>query len=211
MITGTVSQGTNSDASAPPPAKRAKIDHSRIKPLPRSGGQIDGVRIGHVIRFKDSSVSGSEWRTNVDVELLYKGEVVARKTASDINSACLMVANLLHKPWKFDHSKIDLLESTKCCQTGCTADARVFYRVKTDKCHHCQHENTSYPMTSYDPQPRYDYRIFCDAHSFRGVDCGLDDGQHNYERVNEYGEVMENPPPPTQPDPAVVSVPAIAF
>ncbi len=171
-------------------SKRIKI--SDTKRLPCSKGPIDEVKIGHVIWFKDSDDGGSEWYTQVRVDFLCKGKIVASEIASSISEALLKASLMLSDTEKFDFDKLDEISATKCNQIGCSADATIFYRLKSDVCTACCGKRT------YGAPISAGYRIFCDAHAYRGVG-GLDDCDSNYEQVDGDGQVILNPTPIKKP------------
>lgn len=134
------------------------------------GQAFDEVRITTVPRYKQSGLSGDEWRISAHVQLLRKGTVVKERRYRDIESAakflsCFMVETLESGGGEF--GGIDRL----CDQEGCANQATVFYQKKKDWCTRCgESQEINYAKF---------LRKFCDAHKRRG-DCGLDDADDNY-------------------------------
>lgn len=139
--------------------------------------QFDEIHIRTVERWKESEISGDEWRFSYIAEIIRKGEIIITITS---NRMSWLLEGLR---WRittagenntFDHEAFKRTEGL-CDQPGCKEFATIAYRRKTrytkfgDKL-----DDTNYKGN--------DFRIFCDKHKNRG-DCDLDDAMHNYEVI----------------------------
>ena len=142
----------------------------------RPDGQfVDEIRIVTVPRYKESDLSGDEWRISACIEFVRKGQVVGTKGARDVATAARFL------DWFLTHGlesgEIDVLNNigNYCDQEGCCNPWTVRYAIKR------RYGNDG----KVRPRPEYmvgvtEYRAFCDQHKVRG-DCGLDDADRNYE------------------------------
>lgn len=134
---------------------------------------FDEVRITTIPRFKESGLSGDEWRISATIQLLRKGRVIAERGFRNIETACA------HLP-AFHGEAIDSGnamfggEADFCDQEGCSDPATVTYRKKADYCREGHKTEIASGIR---------IRKFCDRHKHRG-DCGLDDADANYEQFN---------------------------
>jgi hypothetical protein len=142
---------------------------------------IDEVRIRVVERWKESELSGSEWRFSNVVECLHKGVVLkARSFGSRMEWALLGVGSAAMEAGDSGvPDEVSALEKIVCAQPGCRAPAEVFYRVKAlyDNTGHMEELPHSYSAAD----AVYVIR-FCRRHKHRG-DCALQDADHNYEEL----------------------------
>lgn len=129
---------------------------------------FDEVRITTVPRWKESEMSGDEWRISAKVELLRKGNVVASAVYRDIESACKFLPAFHAQSIDDGHAWFSGIDDL-CDQEGCAERATVTYRKLAD---YCTAGHKSEPHT-------IKTRAFCDRHKMRG-DCGLDDADKNY-------------------------------
>ena len=134
---------------------------------------FDEIRIVTVPRYKESEMSGDEWRISASVEFYRKGEV---KHVSgpwrDVETAAKFLA-YLHANACDEGKAYYAGEGDFCDQEGCSAKATATYRLKQ---RYCREGHAS--------EPRGDFRRFCDRHKTRG-DCGLEDSDSNYDRIAE--------------------------
>lgn len=134
---------------------------------------FDEIRITTVPRYKESGLSGDEWRISAKVELMCKGEVLVEETYGTVESAAKFL------PWLIASSQDDgkcyyAGIDGKCDQEGCAEEPTVFFKLKQRFCvggGNCGQEIKQYGEN---------YRKFCDKHKRRG-DCGLEDADSNYE------------------------------
>ncbi len=143
---------------------------------------FDEVRIVTVPRYKQSGLSGDEWRIHAEAQFFRKGRLVFSQGCRDVRTACGLAFG-----WYIaacdDGKGYFAGDGLTCDQEGCHEPASVRYRRKF---HYCDEGHQ---------QPASDvslYRHFCERHETRG-DCGLDDADANYELV-PMGEASERQP-----------------
>jgi hypothetical protein len=134
---------------------------------------FDEVRITTVPRYKQSGLSGDEWRISAKVELLRKGRVIVEKGFRNIETACNLLS-AVHALACDDGKGFFGGEGNFCDQEGCAERATVAYRKKANYCRE-GHRSEQHQTT---------IRRFCDRHKVRG-DCGLDDADAHYEPFEE--------------------------
>ena len=138
---------------------------------------VDRVVIETEPRWKDSEMSGSQWRYSATVKYYYKDDYVASTWYSDVEAAMDEVkhfyrSELVYKLWEVSPG------SGKCDQEGCAAEATKFFRVKKRSCTSCGHEGEE-----VNPKRKIEYVAFCPAHAERG-DCSLNDCDDNLEEID---------------------------
>lgn len=136
---------------------------------------IDEIRIITVPRFKESELSGDEWRTSARIEFRRKGKVLHTESLTAMKYAVQFLPYLFVRCQEDGHFDTDKEDKNCCFQPGCSEQAIVEYRMKTRYCNRCGKEQGI--MTGYE-----EHRRFCNEHSERG-DCGLDDADDNYEEI----------------------------
>lgn len=138
--------------------------------------RFDEIHIYIQERWKESELSGDEWRFSYCAEVKRKGETVITINANKLQ---WLLAGL---QWRMliageeNNFDQDAWEKTKffCDQPGCANLPTVFYkRLKP---------YTSFGDELVDHDYRNEYRQFCERHEDRG-DCDLDDANHNYETI----------------------------
>lgn len=141
----------------------------------------DKVDIYTVPRWKESELSGDEYRISAAADLYYKGNKIKTMTFSDVEDAIRYLDGALVY-WRENGESYDRVDDSYLCdQENCTNIADVKYkRINgyTDR---------------GDPEKLYDfnlYRVFCNSHKTRG-DCALDDSDQNYELVEFLPEEKE--------------------
>src|SRR5262245_527631 len=132
---------------------------------------FDEVRITTVPRYKQSELSGDEWRISARIELLRNGVVIAERSCRNVETACMFLPGFILEA-QDDGKAFFAGEDDFCDQEGCAEKATVTYRKKAD---YCREGHKSEPHTTT-------IRRFCERHKVRG-DCGLDDADSNYERI----------------------------
>lgn len=170
------------DAATPEPLRRVWIRRLH------SDEWVDEVRITTVPRFKESDLSGDEWRTSARVEFLRKGVVVAHESYHDIHAALAYIARhavgTAPASWKdseygehgltpAEHAaQVRHLDEALCAQPGCPEEWVNEYS---------QTRGTEVRGASVVEPSRYHdvHRRFCARHSHRG-DSNLDDMDDNY-------------------------------
>lgn len=142
---------------------------------------VDEIRISLKERWKESELSGDEWRFSYITEYMHKGLVLYSKgNSGEIQYPVLGVgAGLMHVQ---DDGVCDAafkLEETVCAQPGCRNPATRFYRVKAL---YDNAGNKEELPRSHDREGTVYVIRFCGRHLHRG-DCGLQDADHNYEAI----------------------------
>lgn len=138
---------------------------------------FDEVRIFTTPRYKQSDLSGDEWRISATVEFLRNGVVKDTFRARNVETALTMASG----EWLHacdDGKGYFASEGVYCDQEGCRAVATVFLHRSTHWCSGCGLSRPAIrPML--DNKVVIDIRQFCSKHATRG-DCGLDDADRNY-------------------------------
>jgi hypothetical protein len=143
---------------------------------------FDEMRIITVPRYKQSGLSGDEWRISAQLQLWRKGTCIVTQDFGDVQTACGFAYAVYARACDDGRGYFASVEN-KCDQEGCSDEASVFYRVKQRICSSCGEP------PEYQSQER---RQFCEKHSIRG-DCGLDDADANYEPIARGNEAKEKP------------------
>lgn len=130
---------------------------------------FDEVRIVTVPRYKESEMSGDEWRISAKVQLFRKGRLIIEKQFSNVETACAHAAAVYSSAAGDGHGFFGG-EGDFCDQEGCPEKATVIYQKIADYCREGHR---------HDLGDRIKIRKFCNVHKHRG-DCGLDDADSNY-------------------------------
>lgn len=162
---------------------------------PKAHAEDDGIieiNIIRVPRWKESELSGDEWRFSLQGVISYKdwkegGTAQERVVGNDLPDIALRVAawcsenrHLLLPPFTVK----DLAELVVCFQPGCDRRPENVYQIKQ--------EWTDQPHQGYRMGPRSQpvVRAFCGRHSHRG-DCDLEDQDSNYELLAFFPVMVE--------------------
>lgn len=140
---------------------------------------FDEVKIKTMPRWKESHLSGDEWRISGYVEFLYKGQVVWSQSFRDCETAVQLMYGWYIKDAESKGLFKDQNEIKKdlCDQEGCQEKATIKAYIKQKYC--VGGGNCGGKLSKiYDRE----YLQFCDKHSCRG-DCDLQDADDNYEKV----------------------------
>lgn len=148
---------------------------------------FDSVTIRIAERWKESELSGDEWRFSYVMTLWRKGVPLARRSTSRFDWALghmpTMLDSLapvgnddeLRDAWAAKSAELfghpDPYFEEFCAQPGCTHLATHEYRLRKSWCNRCGESKVPH---------REQRRRFCGLHLHRG-DCGLDDADVNYE------------------------------
>lgn len=133
---------------------------------------FDEVRIVTVPRYKQSGLSGDQWRISADIQLYRKGVMICNRGCGNIQAACVL-AGAFHMESCDNGEGYFAGDGIHCDQEGCADLATVRYRKKIGYCRQGHPTEPSRPT----------YRHFCERHQTRG-DCGMDDSDRNYVREN---------------------------
>jgi len=140
---------------------------------------FDEIKIRIEPRWKDSELSGSEWRISATTEFYRKGKLI-HETHSGGKNVMEVAAGLLFQRLceAQDNGKGYFAgDGVHCDQEGCMNKAMYLMRIKKHYCvggGNCGQEKKSYSD---------EYRCFCDKHKTRG-DQDLEDNDDNYELIN---------------------------
>lgn len=175
---------------------RPTIGDVRTERLPGSE-MFDEIRITTIPRYKTSRASGDEWRFLARTEFMKKGVVLVTKETGTVGYVATHLATMYdeaHEEVFPDDENLKRI-SAKCQNPGCAEDATILYKRKgKENCLRCGQKRDMGLIE------RDTFRQFCAKHGKRG-DCGVDDADDNYERVNTDG-------PPVEPVPAGMESPA---
>lgn len=133
---------------------------------------FDEVRIVTIPRFKESDLSGDEWRIHAEAQFYRKGELIFSEGCRDVQTACGLAFGWYVKGCD-DGKAYFAGDGHTCDQEGCHAPATVKYARKFDYCREGHKRDA--PDTSK-------YRHFCEKHKARG-DAAFDDADANYVAV----------------------------
>lgn len=140
---------------------------------------FDEVRITTVPRWKESGLSGDEWRISAKMQFLRKGEVCHEVQLRNVETACGFAFAEHAKALDEAKGYFGGIEG-KCDQEGCCNPSVVTYRMKKQYSQDGTAKDTTFPNT---------LRCFCAQHMQRG-DCGLEDSDANYEPYIEEGQAL---------------------
>lgn len=130
---------------------------------------VDEIRVRVIPRFKESNMSGSEWRRHAQVKLFHKGEEILEVGCGDVDTAAVRLPWLLRT--LYDHEiKYPDPENLKCFQPGCAELGTVKLYLKAEYA-----RGHALPAQAFKL-----YRRFCLEHSHRG-DSDFEDCDENYE------------------------------
>lgn len=137
---------------------------------------FDEIRIKVVPRFKQSDLSGDEWRISTLVEFMRNGMVLNSEThGSKMEYAAGMVyADLMRA--QDNGNGYFAGDGIHCDQEGCHEPGKFVMKILKEYC--CGGGNCGQEKKSYSQR----YRLFCDKHKRRG-DSDLEDNDKNYELV----------------------------
>lgn len=136
---------------------------------------FDHVEINCIERWKESELSGDEWRFSYEVSFWRKGQKLLSASFSKLAWA-LDAVPYLRKTYApgSKETHVEFVEDGYCMQPGCLNKATLEYRKIKDWCNRCGE--------SKEIQYIEKRRRFCNSHRYRG-DCGLDDSDINYEPI----------------------------
>lgn len=129
---------------------------------------FDRVEIVTVPRFKQSEMSGDEWRISAAIIFYRKGREVHRTSYRNVQTACQFAAGDYLRACD-DGKAYFAGEADICDQEGCSEKATWKHTLKK------RYSREGHASDAEDG----DHRLFCEQHKERG-DCGLDDADENY-------------------------------
>ena len=133
---------------------------------------FDEVRIVTVPRFKESGLSGDEWRIHAEAQFYRKGKLIFSEGCRDVKTACGLAFSWYVRGCD-DGQAYFAGDGATCDQEGCHEPAVVRYRRRFDYCRD-GHKSAVSDVALY--------RHFCEQHRERG-DAAFDDSDDNYEAV----------------------------
>lgn len=135
---------------------------------------VDEIRIVTVPRWKESDLSGDEWRISARIDFYRKGVVVGSKGARNVGMAARFVDWFLVSGR--ENGEIDTPNTLgDCCdQEGCCKPWTTRLALKK------RYGDDGKVIEHKWMEGVTEYRAFCDEHKMRG-DCGLDDADANYQ------------------------------
>ena len=167
-----------------------------LKPLPEDDGIIS-VTISRVPRWKESELSGDEWRYTNQATIAVKdwthgGLDTAVTYGRDFADLALKTAAALNELVSYGNQKAapysvkELSELRVCFQPGCVNTPTHIYRIIQEW---TWHPNQGFRMERASRRGGEEptvVRAFCPEHSHRG-DCDLEDADRNYELLTMDG------------------------
>lgn len=133
---------------------------------------VDEVSIKLQERWKESELSGDEWRFSARIEFKRKGRVLRELSFGSMEFAINHLGYHLAMAGENGELAVTDHDHALCDQPGCAKPPTITYRLKKRYCNEGHASDPHSPMI----------RRFCERHKHLG-DCGLDDGDHNYEPV----------------------------
>jgi hypothetical protein len=133
---------------------------------------FDRIEVRQLDRWKESELSGDEYRYSIHLEFWQKGRLVHESRWCDIESVMLNLGHQHEEARKKTCSEEHRAwRETLCDHPGCAEEWTVLFTKVADWLSpmSLKTENTMVEHT----------RAFCDRHKHRG-DCGLDDADANY-------------------------------
>lgn len=144
------------------------IDGVRYYTKPHNHDEgFDSVELTQVPRWKESELSGDEYRWNNRATVYRKGQVVGVEMDITMFGALIKLLPVLDQLRNWGYLGVD-----ECAQPGCTDEPDVLLRLK-------EHWDVTGQLKAVEMSH---VRPFCNAHLHRG-DCSMDDSDNNYERL----------------------------
>lgn len=136
---------------------------------------FDEIRLVTVPRFKQSVLSGDEWRISIVAQFFRKGIKVHEETCGRNMEKATAILPWLYLRACDDGKGYFAGERDVCDQEGCSKQAVVAYARKREHARDRPHE-----WSREDGQA---VRLFCSEHRTRGDSC-FDDMDDNYEQID---------------------------
>ena len=129
----------------------------------------DRVEVTMEPRWKESELSGDEWRWSIRATAYRKGQVIADEGGLSLFDALIQLLPRLKQLEGAGFLPLD-----ECAQPECQASPTVLYRLTKEWSKNGMYEGKI--------SPSYRVRPFCARHTRRG-DCALEDADVNYTPV----------------------------
>ena len=136
--------------------------------------KFDEVRIITIPRFKESELSGDEWRISAEIQLFKKGVVIETRQFRDVETATIYVASFYRDACDGAYGETNKVDEWSCDQEGCPEKAIKRFKIKNSYCHRCGEKSKFYSGVNY--------LQFCEKHCDRG-DGALLDNNDNLELI----------------------------
>jgi hypothetical protein len=133
---------------------------------------FDEVRIITIPRYKQSGLSGDEWRICAEVQFYRNQTLICSYTCRNIETACGMLYSYLMTALDNGNGYF-AGDGIHCDQEGCSKIATIHYKKKNDYCHEAHKTELTIDT----------FRNFCEEHKVRG-NCSFDDSDDNYELMD---------------------------
>lgn len=146
-----------------------------FKALPDDEG-VDRVELVVVDRYKQSGLSGDEWRTAVVIRMFRKGDLVSERAMSGMRDAAAALPWLMLTAHEQSPMPLWGLDEMRCNQYGCAEEAVEVVELVNE---FSRQGEGPLPDNGL-PRPR---RAFCVKHRQRG-DCSREDCDTNYVKVS---------------------------
>lgn len=149
------------------------LGRPHYKPLPEDEG-VDRIEITVEPRYKQSGLSGDEWRVGARVSFFKKGRKVGEEWYGSLSTAAHFLPGDMHRLPEISNEALWGYDGSQCMQPSCANPTTVQYRLKQE-----------FSARGEGPLPGglECLRAFCDEHRLRG-DCGLEDADRNYDEVD---------------------------
>lgn len=153
------------------------MSNHRFTPHP-DAERFDAVTLETIERWKESELSGDEWRFSYRATFWSHGEKRAAISAASIADLLVRAASEYGRVKCTDEPPGGYYGDLAniCCQPGCATPWTVLL--------HPVKAYTDRGEALMTPYGENDVRGFCERHRHRG-DCGLDDNDDNYVLVEE--------------------------
>lgn len=152
-----------------PGALGARIKSCALRPDAQA---FDEIRIFTVPRYKESELSGNEWRIHAEVQFYRKGRLVHTEGCLNVEIACGMLY-YWHAKAIDDGKAYFAGDGVTCDQEGCSNTATRRFELLASYCRE-GHKGK--------PSDVSKYRHFCEKHKERG-DCAFEDSDDNYTEI----------------------------
>lgn len=144
------------------------MNHKQRRDIRPDAQAFDRIVIETIPRWKESELSGSEWRISATTKFYRKGQLVHSDVSNNVMNGAYLLAGRHIMACDNGLGYFGGIDDI-CDQDGCDDKATWKHTKKYDWCrdgHKSEERSTA-------------YRLFCDKHEQRG-NCGLDDSDSNY-------------------------------
>lgn len=139
-------------------------------PAHRDDEGIDKIEMQIVPRYKESELSGDEWRVSCHVSFYRKGNLIMETSFNKMESAILGLGHLWNTRPEWSPIALWGFDGTECHQPSCAEPATHVFQMK---------ERFSAQGDGPLPQGSFSsFVAYCDKHKTRG-DCGREDADRN--------------------------------